>query len=331
MRKTIAGLTALLTVTACGGRLTADDFRSGLPTGGAATLELPGDQGQALTADDTGTLASALEGETSQFYRLTRGMTRTINGGVGLVLLVVRGITLHRPTSLEASTAVWGPFRPDDLAPNEWRLTVDHLGDQDFEYVLEGRPKDAGDDAWVVVLSGHHTRVVGPMGRPIDRLGTGDFLIDFDALSGLPEQNPDLDGGLEVAYARPSDTEPVSISVSFHGVTDAATGRTVEATYDFHHQQGVGGDFQFALGADLDGGPAAEQLTIKSRWTSEGAGRSDVKATGGDLASEATASECWDTAFASTYMAVSFSSDPAYNYGEEAAGCVFATPSYPSL
>ncbi len=70
-------------------------------------------------------------------------------------------------------------------------------------------------------------------------------------------------------------------------------------------------------------------MTIKSRWLETGAGRSDLKAKGGDLGTlEATASECWDEGFASRYFNLSY--DASKNYGAETA-CMFKSAEFSTL
>lgn len=330
MRRTTAILTALLFTAACGGTMNADDFRSGLPGADTVKLELPGDSGQALTAEDYGSLEQALEGEISDTYRVTRGVTRWVNGGVGLVLIIVRGITLHRPTTMQGNTAIWGPFTPD-LEPITWKLTVTHTGGQTFDYVLEGQPKAGGD--WEVVLSGTHTRILGEGGVPRERFGSGSFMLDWEARGRLPERNGKLTGTTVVEYAHLSDTDPVDISVQFNQATDENSGRQIDVSYRYRRDPVSGGEFEFLADSDVDGQARLEQLSVKSRWQTTGAGRSDVRAVGGDLAegAEATLSECWDDLFASRYMAASFSADAAHNYGVEASDCAFATASFSSL
>jgi hypothetical protein len=106
----------------------------------------------------------------------------------------------------------------------------------------------------------------------------------------------------------------------------------VNADYRYKETPGAGGEFDFALDKNLDTDstrPAIEHLTVKSRWGQTGAGRSDVKATKGDLGTnEGTISECWDANFASQYLTVSF---PAYSYGEVSACGSFSTAVYSLL
>ena len=45
-----------------------------------------------------------------------------------------------------------------------------------------------------------------------------------------------------------------------------------------------------------------ETLSIVSRWLGTGQGRSDVKATGGSLAGDATLTECWSASFGRSYF-----------------------------
>ena len=74
----------------------------------------------------------------------------------------------------------------------------------------------------------------------------------------------------------------------------------------------------------VTGNATAEQILLRSRWESTGAGRSDGYVTGGDLGDlVATASECWDTGFSAVFHEDSWSDST----GDEAQ-CVYADPEY---
>ena len=326
MNRLIAPALCLALATGCGAA-GADAFRTGVPTTSNVNLSLPGQAGQPLTGD-TGSMSDPLQGQTSNFYRLTRDVTGTVNGGVVLILGTVRAITRIRPTSLSGQTAVWGPYTPD-LSPITWKLTVTHTEGQTYTYTLEGKAKGDPDTAYQVVLSGTHTRAVDAKGNAIADYGQGTFLLDWDARAKLPDAKANLTGTAEVDYARPAPGQDTTIDVSFTGATDARSGRKLNAKYTYQHTPNVGGKFTFVADSDVDGDGTNETLAIESRWQHSGTGRSDVKATGGDMASGgATINECWDDNFASTFMAASFSTNPKYNYGDEASGCAFASAEY---
>ena len=125
--------------------------------------------------------------------------------------------------------------------------------------------------------------------------GHGDFVLDWDAAQRLPEHDLNV-GKAAFVYSRPSPTAQVDIGVTFTQIRDDDTGMLVDATYAYAETPGAGGSFQFSVIKDAIATSAAlETVSVRSRWLQTGAGRSDVKLTGGDLgAAQATANECWD-------------------------------------
>jgi hypothetical protein len=320
--KRLSLLAVALLVAACG---RGPDFGSGVPTAQNVRLEVPESSSQALT----GVAKQQLQGDPSSFYHLTRGVTATVNLGVGLVLGLVKAITSHRPTSISGDTAVWGPHT-EALSPNTWKLSVTEIAPGTYSYQLEGKPKTAPDSAYVIVLSGEHTPSVDANGAPMEHFGAGKFLLDWDAAQTLPEHGAEV-GQAAVTYSRLEPGANVTIDVDFTQIRNEA-GNLVDASYRFLKIPGQGGQFEFSTDKDqVNTSTALEHLAIKSRWLSTGAGRSDVMASGGDLSSPATANECWDSAFSSQYMATSWSTDPAYNYGTEATDCAFPSAEYSNL
>lgn len=295
----------------------AESFRNGVPKASTVKMTLPGQERQPLTS--TGTREDGLEGDTSAFYGFTRGVTVFVNGGVGSVLNLVERITQYPATSVNGTTAVWGPHT-DPLSPNTWKLTVTANATNDFSYVLQGKGKTEADSAYRVILSGSHLST-GQI------TGSGSFLLDFDQASQLPEHDSAV-GTAQVTYSRISLTDPVQIDAAFDNVRDGDTGQLVDALYRFRQQPGQGGSLEFQLNKNFATGPAIEVLTVRSRWTEQGAGRADVRATGGDLTGTATVNECWDTNFASRFIDISWA--PSQNYGQ-ASVCAFATAEYASL
>jgi hypothetical protein len=246
------------------------------------------------------------------------------------VLALVRVITAYPPTSVDTDVAVWGPHT-QPLSPNTWRLTVHRLAPGQFQYDFEAKPKTADDTGYLKILSGHHNvaDTSAPRRTGLPAYGSGDFVIDWDAQQMLPEHDDNV-GSASFVYSRPSATEDATISVDFHQVKDDETGMRVDATYDYVEHPGNGGNFQFTMVKDaIPTTPALETLSVRSRWQETGAGRSDVKMQGGDLASEATANECWDANFASTFMTNSYG-DTAKDWGAE-ADCVFTPAEYATL
>jgi hypothetical protein len=83
-------------------------------------------------------------------------------------------------------------------------------------------------------------------------------------------------------------------------------GTEVPVNYEYAYQEELdgAGDMVFAFHGDTDDeGTAAEDAVIRSRWLADGAGRADVRLSGGDVSTtvSVTASECWDDGFAVVY------------------------------
>ena len=322
MNKLLSMCVAVLMLAACGKAANESDFKDGLPTANNVQLNVPSDGSQALKA---GTSAQAVQGQTAAFYQLTRAVTLTVNGGTLFALGLVKAIVNNPATTVDSNTATWGPWT-DSLSPTTWKLTVVKTGDHTYSYSLEGKPKAADDSAYLIVLSGTHTPSLDANGNVMKDFGSGTFLIDWDKAQQLPEHDNNV-GTAAFTYSRLSASDPASIDVQFTQVLDN-NGNRVDATYHWAETPGQGGDFSFATSSDVDGGGQLENLAIHSRWQNDGAGRSDVAANGGDLASPATVSECWDNAFLSTYLNASFY-DSTQNYGTESTDCVFTSASFP--
>lgn len=315
MKKLLLG-SALLLSTACGVDR-ADAFRQAVPRAKDVALSVPSKAGQPLTGP--GTRRDGLEGERAYFYAVTRAVTLVVNGATAAVLNLVENITRYPATTVGEDSAVWGPHT-DPLSPNTWKLTVTRTAPDTYSYVLEGKGKTEGDSAYRVVLSGSH-QATGA------HLGQGTFLLDFDRAQELPEHGKDV-GAVAVTYARPSLTSTVQVDAAFTQVLDEETGQRTDAAYRFWQTPGQGGRFEFAQHKDMVIGAALERLSVTSRWLESGAGRSDVSLSGGELATPATANECWDADFLSRWAAATF--DPKLNWGA-ASSCAFTAAEYTSL
>ncbi|ATB32411.1 hypothetical protein [Melittangium boletus] len=319
-------LLAALVLTGCGRMDAETQFRSALPTQEMVEVGEPQRKGQALVSDEG--VQPLEKDKTSELYQLTRGTTAFINGSTLSTLALLNRVTKHTPTTLTDDTAVWGPYT-EALARNAWRLTVKKTGENTYSFALAGKNKQAADAAFTDVLTGTHTPVLDEAGEVMQGFGRGEMVIDSDRLKNLQEIDSG-EGALNVQYARPDSTSPVTVDARFRlGNGD----KSREADYHFSAVRGQGGEFDFKMQQDLYKPAGAsslmENITIKSRWTETGAGRSDVKLSGGDLAGEATLNECWNSDFASVYLSASY--DPRVGYGTEATDCVFTPAVYSSL
>jgi hypothetical protein len=212
--------------------------------------------------------------------------------------------------------AVWGPFT-DALSPNSWKLTVTKTGDDTYAYKFDGKAKTAADSEFKTVLSGSHSIAVDAQGNRVRNYGSGDMKIDWDAAQTLPEHDANI-GTADIRYSRPDAQAEAKVEAHFRNVKDdERPGTKVNADYGYKEIPGAGGEFDFALDKNFDTDPARsaiEHLTVKSRWGQSGAGRADVKISGGDFSiASATVNECWDANFASQYLQASWvTTGPVY-------------------
>jgi hypothetical protein len=310
----------------CSPKEDASEYRKALPTTDTVAVKVPQSSGQALTE----TSENALIAETSEFYQLTRDVSRSINGGVVWVLTLIHSVVQYPVTDVADNTATWGPWT-DALSPNTYKVMVTKVSDAEYSYVFQGKPKGSADTAFVTVLSGTHRPTLDAGGEIVERFGQGSLLLDWDAAATLPEHGKEI-GKANINYARTAPGTTAEVVAKFTQVKDDEhPGRRVDADYQYSENADGSGTLEFTYTPDpasVTDGPA--RFTFSSRWLSTGTGRADVKATGGEVPAdvEATASECWDTFFKSTYMTASW--DPAVGWGD-ASACVFATASYSDL
>jgi hypothetical protein len=252
-----------------------------------------------------------------------------INGATVFILNLLQDITTNPPTSVSGDTAVWGPWA-DSLSANAYKLTVTKTAAATYSYELDGKAKTAPDSAFLALITGESVASVDGEGNPIPGFGTGSFTMNWDNSSQLPQNDGNV-GTAAFQYSRTSTTAQASVEVTFTNVKDQSSGQLINANYSYVANPGQGGVFQFSEVQDFIGGPnGSEHLDVESRWQESGAGRSDVKLTGGDVPppGPATLSECWDTSFASQYLDASW--DAALDYGQESV-CAFIPAQYSTL
>ncbi len=306
----------------------ADEFRHAVPQPETVTMRVPGAaaEGQALTLAAE---AKAGRGEIAGAYLVTRRVSVVVNGAGALVLGLVKRVTDHPPTKLEADTAVWGPWPGGPLDPLVYKVTVNRVGSS-YQYRFEGRAKTVATASFVAFLTGTHTPARDGSGQPIEGFGKGDFTLDWDARATLPAPGDEI-GKVHYDYARETAVAPVQIAARFRGIKDAERpGKLVDVDYIYNQTPGALGSMEFSHALPATMTSAGARWAVKSRWLASGAGRSDIVATGGDLGTAtATASECWSPAFASLFLAASWA--PGAGYGNEATDCAFPTADHSKL
>ncbi len=311
--RTLSTIAAVLTATALAACVPQDNTEvhpvgRAIPTAEQVQIKLP----------NSG--ASRAIGDIAPWYVATRDVTRTLNGGTGWVLILVHTIVQFPVTSVSGNTATWGPWS-DALDPAEYKLEVAEQANGSYDYALSGRNKTVAGASFEVVISGN------ALPGAADGQGTGNFAIDFDAAERVNPIDNDAAGQVEVVY----DLAARQLDMGIDGVEDRA-GVPTPVHFDYAYAEAAdgAGDMVFAIHADSeDEGALAEDAVIRSRWQADGAGRADLRISGGDLgAVVGTASECWGTDFRRSFYEESY--NPAATEGD-ASACAFADQDLPPL
>lgn len=311
----IATLTAATFATACVQRADDHPIQQVLPTAESVSIKVPG---QAAAS------AWAL-GDIADYYRVTRDVSRSLNGGAAWVLILVHTIVQYPATDVTGNTYTWGPHS-DALDPAEWRLVVIENDDGTYDWSFDGRSKTEANSSFETVIDGR--AVPGD----VPQRGSGVFAIDFDAAERVNPIDNDARGQVAIAYDLNNlDNTPATLAMSIDSVQADENGveQPVHFDYDYAENQDGSGDLQFQIHGDLDDdGSQFEDALIRSRWLSSGPGRADVMAQGGDLGElVVTASECWDDTFRRVYYADSETWQPTEG---DQADCAFADQDLPS-
>lgn len=311
MIKIASLLAAAALLAACGNPIDPTEVRDVLPKADAIQIATP-DATPAPGALTVGQDGAPVYG--SEYAVKSYWMAVTVNVGVWWTLKLVETITVF-PATCSDDACTWGPWHDQN---NYWKLVVSRSGDG-YAYELLGQKGSTPDGAFVPVLSG-----VAFPGRD-RRHGHGAFTVDFEAEAALDHgalwQQNDF-GTLDVAY---DNRTGLRIDATFLGARGEDDGRLLNAVYAFDATGGNGGELQVAF-RTLDDQPA-RNLSLRTRWNGEGAGRGDARffSTDGSWTLEYEASECWGGA---PTFALVFDTDPAF--GEESS-CAYAPASYADL
>jgi hypothetical protein len=305
----------------------ADRFREPLPQSTDTALSVPGSQAAGSTTQSAAGVQTSLRpqggaigggGTTTAagyatYYVFTRDLADGVDGATRVVLGAVEWVASTPPTTIDASHAVWGPSRGDALDPVSWQLTVTGSPAAGYDYAVQGRPHLSTSDAdWRTVLSGHGYDKASPKHR------SGHFQVNRDELHALDPASNAEGGDVVVDY----DARVYPATVAASVTTNDGSGSWFDVTVT-HDQDGSGQVALTALGdvsTPKDG--TNENVSEGSRWSATGAGRADVKISGGDLGGATViASQCWSNAFAQTYYTDSASYLPTAG---DPSTCAFA-------
>lgn len=302
LTKTLATVTFAASLAACVQQNDApSSMKDAIPTSDQVQIKLPGG-------------ATKQVGQLADWYVSTRNVTRMFNGGSAWVLVLIHTIVQYPVTSVNGDTYTWGPWS-NALDPAEYKLDVRDVGDGTYEYQLSGRSKTQAGAQFEVVIDGK----ADP--RPGELKGNGQFLLDFDAGRRV---NP-IDAGTDKGSVTATyDLAARHLGLAIDTVDDRA--QPVHADYGYNETADGGGDMVFNFPGNVGGTDKVENITLRSRWQSTGAGRADARIIGGDLTAGVTASECWDTMFKRVFYSDSANFAPTEGL---ASACAYASQDLP--
>jgi hypothetical protein len=301
-------------------------FQEALPQADNVKVAGPEDS-QAAGSGSTQSIQSDepwAQGPWAKWYGFTRHVRKGVNTITGTILGSVWIIVHTQPTDISEGQATWGPYT-DALEPVAWRFRITKVGDQEYDYFLEGRPKGSSAESdYQAVLNGKGWAKGNP------NHGDGFFEINLDTLKSLdPFEHQDDSGSIKITHDLPPDitthldAQPRSITAEVH---PNATEAWFKATSN-SKEDGTGTLFVTAhADADDSNMTALEDISFKSEWNAQGAGRADVGITGGDVPTSidhVDAVECWGTDFYRVYYHDSVDYETTEGDPNE---CAFQTP-----
>ena len=271
---------------------TDPEFLEAAPKASHVEMEVP--EGQ----------TSKAYGDIAEMYRNTVQFTRDVNNSVLHWLFFVEIIVTYPPSFKSKTRHEWGPWLPDDgLSSVYLRFVMDKNLDGSFDYALEMKPRDQGDEAFLPVFYG----TVDP-GASIHR-SQGVMHFDFDTAASMDLAVQEA-GSITIYHD--TNIGNKDIFIQFHDFRGKHDDQGFTASYHYDADPGGSGYFDWVVDGDIhaddpNGGayPNNETLSLRSRWNAAGDGRADALVTGPDLDAQNIDSyqitECWDSSFASTY------------------------------
>jgi len=306
----------------------ADAFREAVPQSESVSLSGPDTSSNTSSSTATAAIVPSRHTEATtppaptyaKWYGFTRDMRDGVNGVTAGILGGVWTIIQSEPSAIEKDAATWGPWN-DELDPATYRFRVTRVAQDEYNYVLEGRPKaSTADGDYQAVLTGHG------YGEPSTLHGQGTFTIDLDAARSLdPYKHPNDSGTVKVDYQLPHDfTEHLGALPRTITATVTPQGEAHYAVVSTANEDHTGA-IHVQAHVDIDDSKLTklEDVTVESKWNQTGAGRADITIVGGDLPtsiSEVDAVECWGTDFAQSYYNDSVGFAPTAG---EVSACVY--------
>src|SRR5262249_55947992 len=144
-----------------------------------------------------------------------------------------------------STRAVWGPWN-EPLSPLTYLFAAERVSTGQYKFVLRGRPKEMGDEAFVDILAGETQNNAEGDSR---RGGLG---IDLDAAHALDAGEHPYLGRIAITWAIDTDQQR-TVNAGLENVGDSReTKPTASALYKYMEQKGGAGNLAFGFRGDLD-------------------------------------------------------------------------------
>ncbi len=310
----------------------AEEYREAVPHREAVVVAGP--ETDVAADSSTASIAGSRQAQAARplgraDYAKWYGFTRAVRGGVNTVTAWVLGsvsvIVQLEPTAVKDGEATWGPYT-DALEPVTYRFRVTRVGEAEYDYVLEGRPKASQSDRdYRTVLDGHG------FGKRHDQHGQGEFTIDLSVARELDPFGRDKDSGtVRVVHRLPRDLtrgDALPRTIDAEVTPDPSVDRESYTVRSVANEDGTG-TLRVAARSDVDEAKTTEleDVTVDSRFRADGAGRADIVISGGDIPAdpgEVSAVECWGADFARSFYSDTIGFAPTEG---EASACVYGAP-----
>jgi hypothetical protein len=191
------------------------------------------------------------------------------------------------------------------------------IGSGQYSYEVDGRPHLSTSDAdWQAILTGQGYDDSTPTFR------TGNFVVNNDVMRALDPTRTTSTGTVSITY----DARAYPLNAVADVVPNDGTGQSYDV--NVQHAQAASGVMTLTAVADVSTPPDGQNENVDddSRWDATGAGRADVKVTGGDFGSTTVLlSQCWSDTFAQTFYTDSVNFAPTSG---DAASCVFGQATF---
>lgn len=298
MKRALAVI-VLLSSTACLEPFSNDDvlFLKSVPTRKQVALAVP----QGL---------SSCPMSTSIYYTAADDLSTDVNGAVYSVIDLITQVVQYPPTVRTENARIWGPF--DGERGTQIKFTIERVRTATtvqttrtstptfvtelYHYTFEAR----STGAFVKVIDG----AFAPS-ADLDS-GMGVFLLNFEQNRLEVDPTSNDRGLIYIGYDNRFGQQTTQTAIDAE-VNLERPFEQPEGYYYYHEEQNGDRRFDFLYLDtihDLLPDNAKETFFIRQRYLSDGTGRAEIAATGGDLGDYTVyLTECWDSCFQQTFLA----------------------------